>query len=289
MNGHISKNGEYPLKAKKSLGQNFLQDEAVIDGILAIADLNIEDRVFEIGPGLGALTEHLLARARSVTAIELDHDLILRLGEIFKDSKGLSLLEGNILEMDLGDYLQQAEFEDGKYKIVANIPYYITAPIIRLILPLPVRPERIVLMVQEAVADRLVAPPGGMSLLSLMAQYYADVTKELFVPKSAFSPEPKVDSAVIRLSPKRRFSLEADRGLFRVARAGFAARRKTLANNLSSSFRIPRKEIEVVLSSLGLHPLVRAQELSVEDWVALADRVGKQKIEQDGGSSDLRL
>jgi len=289
MNGHISKNGEYPLKAKKSLGQNFLQDEAVIDGILAIADLNIEDRVFEIGPGLGALTEHLLARARSVTAIELDHDLILRLGEIFKDSKGLSLLEGNILEMDLGDYLQPAEFEDGKYKIVANIPYYITAPIIRLILSLPVRPERIVLMVQEAVADRLVAPPGGMSLLSLMAQYYADVTKELFVPKSAFSPEPKVDSAVIRLSPKRRFSLEADRGLFRVARAGFAARRKTLANNLSSSFRIPRKEIEVVLSSLGLHPLVRAQELSVEDWVALADRVGKQKIEQDGGSSDLRL
>lgn len=274
MNGHISKNGEYPLKAKKSLGQNFLRDEAVIDGILAIADLNIEDRVFEIGPGLGALTERLLARARSVTAIELDHDLILRLGEIFKDSKGLSLLEGNILEMDLGDYLQQAEFEDGKYKIVANIPYYITAPIIRLLLSLPVRPERIVLMVQEAVADRLVAPPGGMSLLSLMAQYYADVTKELFVPKSSFSPEPKVDSAVIRLFPKRTFSLEADRGLFRVARAGFAARRKTLANNLSSSFRIPRKEIEAVLSSLGLHPLVRAQELSVEDWVALSKRLG---------------
>lgn len=288
MGDRIPKTEKYPPKAKKSLGQNFLHDESVIEGILAIAELSEDDRVLEIGPGTGALTEHLLAHAGSVTAIELDSDLVYRLGETFRDSKGLSLLEGNILEMDLGAYLREAEFEDGKYKVVANIPYYITAPIIRLLLSLPARPERIVLMVQEEVADRLAAPPGGMSLLSLMAQYYADVTKEFFVPKSAFSPEPKVDSVVIRLVPKRAFSKDGDRELFRVARAGFIARRKTLANNLSSSFRIPRKEVETELSDLGLSPFVRAQELSVEDWVALADRVGKRKAEEGGGSADPR-
>ncbi|HWQ59605.1 MAG TPA: 16S rRNA (adenine(1518)-N(6)/adenine(1519)-N(6))-dimethyltransferase RsmA [Candidatus Fimivivens sp.] len=263
------------VQAKKSLGQNFLRDVDIIDGILEIADLGSEDRVLEIGPGTGALTSHLLAHVASVTAVEIDHDMIVRLGETFCESKGLSLLEANILDMDLGTYLRDAGFEDGKYKIIANIPYYITAPIIRLLLSLAIRPERMVLMVQEEVADRLTAPPGGMSLLSLSAQYYADVTKELFVPKTAFDPVPKVDSAVISLVPKREFSAESDRKLFRIARAGFAARRKTLANNLSSSLRIPRKEIESMLGSLGLSTLVRAQELAVDEWIRFSERIDR--------------
>lgn len=261
------------VKAKKSLGQNFLRDTDVIERILRIAEIGPEDHILEIGPGTGALTGYLLSRAASVTAVELDHDLVLWLGETFRDSKGLSLLEGNILEMDLAAYLRDARFESGGYKIVANIPYYITAPIIRLLLSLPLMPKSIVLMVQEEVADRLTAPPGGMSLLSLSAQYYAAVTKELIVPKTAFDPVPKVDSAVVRLVPKRKFSAESDRSLFRVARAGFAARRKTLANNLSSSFRVPRKDIGKMLVTLGLSPMSRAQELSVDDWVGLAERV----------------
>jgi 16S rRNA (adenine1518-N6/adenine1519-N6)-dimethyltransferase len=261
------------VKAKKSLGQNFLRDVDIIDGILEIAELGSEDRVLEIGPGTGALTSHLLARAASVTAVEIDHEMIIRLGETFRESKGLSLLEANILDMDLATYLRDAGFEDGKYKIIANIPYYITAPIIRLLLSLPIRPERMVLMVQEEVADRLSAAPGGMSLLSLMAQYYADVSKGMFVPRSAFSPEPKVDSAVIRLVPKRPYSKDADRILFRTARAGFAARRKTLANNLSSAFHITRKEAEELLVGAGLGPLVRAQELSVENWMGLSKKI----------------
>lgn len=261
------------VRAKKSLGQNFLRDVDVIDRILEIAELGSEDRVLEIGPGTGSLTTHLLARAASVTAVEIDHDMIIRLGDTFCESRGLSLLEANILDMDLGSYLRDAGFEDGKYKIVANIPYYITAPIIRLLLSLLIRPERMVLMVQDEVADRLSAAPGSMSLLSLMAQYYADVSKELFVPRSAFSPEPKVDSAVISLVPKRTYSKDADRILFRTARAGFAARRKTLANNLSSAFRITRKEAEDLLIGTGLGPLVRAQELSVESWVELSKKV----------------
>lgn len=262
------------VKAKKSLGQNFLRDVGIIDGILVLAGLTPEDRVLEIGPGTGALTAHLLQHAGSVTAIELDHDMVERLSETFRESKGFSLLEANILEIDLGTYLREAGFADGKYKVVANIPYYITAPIIRLLLSLPVRPECMVLMVQEEVADRLTAAPGSMSLLSLMAQYYADVSKELSVPRTAFSPEPKVDSAVIKLVPKRLFSKESDRGLFRVARAGFAARRKTLANNLSSVFRVPRSEIESMLNELDFDSRIRAQELSVDDWIRLSGRLG---------------
>ncbi len=261
------------VQAKKSLGQNFLRDADVIDAISAIAELGPEDRVLEIGPGTGALTARLLTSVASVTAVELDHEMVLRLGETFRDSDGCSLLEGNILDMDLGAFLVQAGFEDGGYKVVANIPYYITAPIIRMLLSLRIRPECIVLMVQAEVAERLASPPGRMSLLSLMAQYYADVSKELFVPRTAFYPEPKVDSAVVRLIPKRPFSDEADRDLFRTARAGFAARRKTLANNLSSTFRIPRPEVESVLTDLGLDSRVRAQELSVEEWMTLSDRI----------------
>ncbi len=267
------------VKAKKSLGQNFLRDADIIDGILEIADLGSEDRVLEIGPGTGALTSHLLARVASVIAVEIDHDMVVRLGETFRESKGLSLLEANILDMDLGTYLRDAGFEDGKYKIIANIPYYITAPIIRLLLSLAIRPERMVLMVQEEVADRLSAAPGDMSLLSLMAQYYADVSKERFVPRSAFIPEPKVDSAVIRLVPKRPYSKDTDRILFRTARAGFAARRKTLANNLSSAFHIERKQAEEMIVGIGLGRLVRAQELSVENWIALSEEVEAMRNE----------
>ena len=266
------------VKAKKSLGQNFLHDETIIERILEIASLKMKDKVLEIGPGTGTLTAHLLKHAGQVIAVELDHFLIARLEETFRDFQNLTLLEGSVLTIDLETRLREAGFEDGEYKVVANIPYYITAPIIRLLLSLPMRPERIVLRVQEEVADRLSASPGGMSLLSLMAQHSATVTKELFVPRSAFEPEPKVDSAVIRLIPHRVFSEKSDQELFKVAKAGFIARRKTLANNLSSSFRIPRKEIEAMLIDQGLDSRIRAQELSVEDWIALAGRIEKREI-----------
>ncbi len=261
------------VKPKKSLGQNFLRDGAIVEGILRVADVHTDDRVLEIGPGDGALTAPLLARGARVTAIELDHELVERLTDRFLDSDGLSLLEGNILDLDMNQYLSESALEDGKYKVVANIPYYITAPIIRLLLSLSVRPERIVLMVQNEVAKRLAAAPGDMSILSVMAQYYADVRIEIFVPKTSFFPVPKVDSAVVELRPKRRFSQEGDRKIFRVVRAGFAARRKTLANNLSSSFRIPREEITAMFVGIGLGASVRAQELSVEDWEKLADMI----------------
>jgi 16S rRNA (adenine1518-N6/adenine1519-N6)-dimethyltransferase len=262
------------LKPKKSLGQHFLTDSSVALRIVEAAEIREGDDVLEIGPGTGALTGRLLAKRAHVVAVELDHDLVVRLGQAFEHSEGLSILEGNILEFDVNERLAGLGFEDGTYKVVANIPYYITAPIVKMLLSLSVRPERIVLMVQKEVAERLCAPPGSMSILSVMAQYYADAEKLFLVSKEMFDPVPKVDSAVIRLVPKRVFDRDADRKLFRVVRAGFAARRKTLSNNLSSSFHIPKADAEKMLASLGLSPNVRAQELTVPQWEKLSELIG---------------
>ncbi|HCJ45694.1 MAG: ribosomal RNA small subunit methyltransferase A [Candidatus Moranbacteria bacterium] len=254
------------IKAKKSLGQNFLKDETVIENILALADVQPTDWVFEIGPGTGVLTSKLVERAEKVMAIELDHELVLHLTERFNASEGLSLLEGNILDMNLKEVLEVSQFSEHPYKIIANIPYYITAPIIRTLLSLPYQPVSMTLMVQDEVADRLSAQAGSMSLLSLMAQYYATVEKKLFVSKESFEPAPKVDSAVISIIPRRAYDKEEDRKVFRLARAGFSARRKTLVNNLSSSLNVSKEMVEAKLAELGLRSDIRAQALSTDDW-----------------------
>lgn len=257
------------VKAKKSLGQNFLQDDEVIGRIFEAAEVRPTDWVLEIGPGTGILTFRLSDRVEKLLAIELDHQLVERLQKHFVDSQSVSILEGNVLDIDLKELLEASGFAEHPYKIIANIPYYITAPIIRTLLALPYQPQSLTLMVQTEVAGRLAAKPGQMSLLSLMAQYYATVEKRFSVPKEAFDPVPKVDSAVIRIVPKRAYDPEEDRKVFRLARAGFAARRKTLANNLSSSLSVPRAAIEEKLKALGLRPDIRAQALSVDDWERL--------------------
>lgn len=259
------------VTAKKSLGQNFLKDEEVIEKIFAAAEVRPMDWVFEIGSGTGVLTAVLAKRVEKVLAIELDHQLVTSLQKQFVDSKSVSILEGNILEIDMQELIETSGFAEHPYKVIANIPYYITAPIIKMLLSLPYQPECMTLMVQDEVAERLAAKPGSMSLLSLMAQYYATVEKKFFVPKESFDPVPKVDSAVIRIIPRRAYDPQEDRKVFRLARAGFAARRKTLVNNLSSSFSITKEAVEEKLKQLGLRLDIRAQALSVEDW----ERLGK--------------
>jgi 16S rRNA (adenine1518-N6/adenine1519-N6)-dimethyltransferase len=253
-------------KAKKSLGQNFLHDAEVIDDIFLVADVGKTDWVFEIGPGTGVLTFRLSDQVEKLLAIELDRELVARLIEHYVDSKSVSILEGNVLDIDLKEVLEASGFAEHPYKIIANIPYYITAPIIRTLLSLPYQPVSMTLMVQDEVADRLSAKPGKMSLLSLMAQYYATVEKKFSVPKEAFDPVPKVNSAIIHIVPKRPYDPEEDRKVFRLARAGFSARRKTLSNNLSSSFSVSKESVEEKLESLGLRCDIRAQALSVTDW-----------------------
>lgn len=266
------------IKAKKYLGQNFLKDEHIIDEILRVAAVGPEDHVFEIGPGTGALTERLQQRASHVVAVELDRELVVRLQEHFEKSAGVSILEGNILEMNLNEVLRHAGCKRGNFKVVANIPYYITAPIIRTLLSLELQPKSLTLMVQKEVAERMTAKPGDMSLLSLMAQYYSDATIAFTVPRAAFEPVPAVDSAVVHLVPKRVFDVERDRDFFRVARAGFAARRKTLANNLSASFHQERSTIEKVLADIGLRTDIRAQALSVVDWERLKEKLTEERL-----------
>lgn len=256
--------------AKKSLGQNFLRDETVIEQIFSIAQVEKNDWVFEVGPGTGALTEKLVSKVAKLFALELDHELAERLKKQFVDSKKVSIVEGNILDVHLEELLRSSGFAEHPYKVIANIPYYITAPIIRTLLALPCQPQSLTLMVQDEVAERLAAKPGDMSLLSVMAQYYAHVEKKLFVPKEAFDPIPKVDSAVVHIVLKRAYDPEEDRKVFRLVRAGFAARRKTLANNLATSLSVPRETVEEKLELLGLRKDIRAQALSIEQWEALA-------------------
>lgn len=258
------------VKAKKSLGQNFLHDESIIEAILKVAEVGPEDHIFEIGPGTGALTQRLVPQAAHVVAVELDHALVLRLEQHFVESQGISILEGNVLDMNLNEVLKHAGCQSGQYKVIANIPYYITAPIVRTLLSLKLQPKSLTLMVQKEVAERMTAKPGEMSLLSLMVQYYSDARIAFLVPREAFEPEPAVESAVIHLIPKRVFDGTADRTLFRLARAGFAARRKTLVNNLSSSLGMSREKIEALLIEQGLRTDIRAQALSVSDWEKLA-------------------
>ena len=257
------------VKAKKSLGQNFLQDAEVIERIFEAAGVEKTDWVLEIGPGTGALTFRMSDMVEKVIAMELDHELVVRLQEYFIDSKSVSILEGNILDEHLEELLHAIGYADHPYKIIANIPYYITAPIIRTLLSLQHQPVSMTLMVQDEVADRLSAAPGDMSLLSVMAQFYARVEKKFVVPKEAFDPIPKVDSAIVHIVPRRPYDPEEDRKVFRLARAGFSARRKTLANNLSSSLSVSRETVEEKLEQLGLRKDIRAQALSVEDWEKL--------------------
>lgn len=257
------------LKAKKSLGQNFLKDEEVIEKIFVAANVQETDWVFEIGPGTGVMTTALEGRVEKVLAIELDHELVTRLQKHFIDSKSVSILEGNILEIQLNELLVAYGFDEHPYKIIANIPYYITAPIIKMLLSLKHQSQSLTLMVQDEVANRLAAKPGSMSLLSIMAQFYASVEKKFFVSKESFEPVPKVDSAVIQIIPRRAYDKDEDRKVFRLARAGFAARRKTLVNNLSSSFSLSREVVEEKLKLLGLRLDIRAQALSIEDWERL--------------------
>ncbi len=259
------------VEAKKSLGQNFLEDTSYIERILEAALLEKGEIALEIGPGLGALTFPLTDQASHVIAVETDP----RFTEILlaENKKNLTLIEGNILDLDLDTLLTSKNIQTKAYSVIANIPYYITAPIIRRLLALHIQPRQIILMVQDEVAERLIAKPGQMSLLSVMAQYSASVEKLFFVPRVAFSPIPKVDSAVIKITPRALVDNKEEKRFFRIVKAGFQAKRKTLTNNLTSLTGKSKEELEALLVDLGLRPDIRAQALSLRDWQKLVEKL----------------
>lgn len=258
------------LRPRKSLGQNFLIDEGALARIAAAASLTADDVVLEIGPGLGSLTRHLAVAARKVVAVEIDQALLPVLAEVVADHANVRVLHADILTVD------PAELSEGHgYKVVANIPYYITSAVIRHLLEARVRPDVIVLTVQREVAERICAAPGDLSVLAVSVQAYARAELVARIPAGAFYPRPDVDSAVVRLTalPEPAFgALDADR-FFRVVKAGFGQKRKQLRNALSAGLRQPAQTADAWLAKASIDPTRRAETLSLAEWRALANAV----------------
>jgi len=255
----------------QKLGQNFLKDESVIQKIIEVANLKKDDVVLEVGPGKGILTEKLSENAGKVLAVEIDSSLLEELRNKLRNFNNVEIINEDILKIDLEQLFNSYELIPKNYKLVANIPYYITSKIIRLFLENENPPSEMILMVQKEVAERIVAVPGKMSILAVSVQYYAEAKYLFTVGRQCFDPMPEVDSAVIRITHSAKNETKEDvDNFFRIVKAGFCARRKTLSNNISNSFHLDKKETQEKIQSVGFSSNIRAQELSVDDWKKLS-------------------
>jgi 16S rRNA (adenine1518-N6/adenine1519-N6)-dimethyltransferase len=271
------------IQPRKRFGQHWLRSEKALTQIVQAAALTPTDRVLEIGPGTGVLTRTLLPLAQSVVAVELDRDLLPSLRQQFDRSGNFLLLEGDILSLDLDMTLRDLPQFQSPNKVVANIPYNITGPILEKLLgtiavPNPKPFEAIVLLLQKEVADRLCAQPNSKTFgaLTVRVQYLADCQWVCHVPAKAFQPPPKVDSAVVKLIPRSFQPIATDpRWLETLVKLGFATKRKMLRNNLQSV--IDRDRLSVLLEDMNLNAQVRAENLSVENWVTLSNKLKKDK------------
>lgn len=259
------------IRPKKGLGQNFLVDPAHRARIVSAADLGPSDTVLEVGPGLGVLTELLAEQAGRVLAVELDDRLIPFLQSRFARQPHVTIIHADILETDPSTLVGA-----GAYKVVANLPYYITSAVIRHLLEASPAPAVLVLTVQKEVAERMVAQPPDMSLLALGVQFYCTGKIVAKIPGGAFYPVPKVDSAVVRLDRRAAPVAEdvAADAFFGVARAGFSQPRKQLRNSLAAGLAISPVEVEAWLGRAGIDPKRRAETLTLQEWAELARRFG---------------
>lgn len=249
--------------AKKSLGQHWLNDPASLEAMCQAADVQSGDTVLEIGPGPGSLTELLVKKAGQVIAVELDDKLAKELSARVK-ADNLHVVRQDILKFDL------TALPPG-YKVVANIPYYLTSHLIRVISETPNPPATAALLVQKEVAERVAARPGDMSLLGVAAQFHWQVSLGREVSAELFTPPPKVDSQILILNrrPQLLFEDVDTKTFFRLVKAGFAQRRKTLLNNLTSGLNLTREQAETICKTAAIDPTRRAQTLSLEEWHAL--------------------
>ena len=253
------------LRPRKGLGQNFLTDPVALARILEAADIGPADLVVEVGAGTGALTRLLAERAGRVLALEMDPKLVELLHQQLADLPNVEILQGDVLQFST------SRLGDQVYKVVGNLPYYITSAILRHFLEKAPRPELMVVTVQREVAARIVAGPGDMSLLAVSVQLYGRPRIAARIPAGAFYPPPQVDSAVLRIEVSQHPSLLHQAGLkesefFRVVRAGFSQKRKTLRNSLSAGLGLAPAETEGFLNQAGIDPRSRAEKLSLEEW-----------------------
>ena len=266
----------YGFHFQKRYGQNFLIDPHVLRKITAAADIGPEDCVLEIGPGIGTLTQYLAFQAKKVFAVEIDDALLPVLQETLKDWDNVTVIHNDILKVDLHALVRE-ENEGKPVKVVANLPYYITSPVIMRLLEERLPINSITVMVQKEAAERITAPLGTRKAGAVTASvsYYAEAKTLFKVSAGSFMPPPKVDSAVIRLDIRKTqpVRVEDEKLMFAVIRASFAQRRKTILNSISNSLGISKSQLSEALGECGVSPTARAENLTLEDFAAIAESV----------------
>ncbi len=256
------------------MGQNFLVDEGALNKIVEAAELKSTDIVLEIGPGLGVLTDKLIEKAEKVIAVEKDDRLSILLNSKYqisndKQNDKIRIINADILDLDT----KSLNLEANSYKLVANIPYYITGKVFRKFLGTTNKPEIIVMLVQKEVAERICAKPGKMSLLSISVQAYGKPEIVDIIKAGSFFPAPKVDSAILKVKIKNNeLGIKNEKSFFRCVKHGFASKRKTLINNLSAGYQLEKEKVKDIIVSVGLNENTRAQELSLENWEILSKK-----------------
>jgi 16S rRNA (adenine1518-N6/adenine1519-N6)-dimethyltransferase len=262
---------QFDLKARKRLGQHFLIDEGVLQTIASAAELAPDDVVVEVGPGLGILTRELAQRAGRVIAIELDDKLAALLERTLAPFDNVAIINDDVLKIEPADLATA-------YKVVANLPYYITSPVLRHFLAASAKPQTMIVMVQKEVAEAIVAEPGRMSLLSVSIQFYGEPRIVSTVPAQCFYPAPEVDSAVVRIDlyPQPMASVD-EKSFFDLVRAGFTAPRKQLVNSLAQGLGRAKTEVLPLLEKADIESRRRAETLSLEEWVRLWQVFGEKE------------
>ncbi len=251
------------IRPIKGLGQNFLIDKGAVKKVIEAAGLRLEDVVLEIGPGIGTLTQGLAQKVKKVMAVEKDPGMIAILKETLKDYKNVEVIQEDILRF--------RDQTPKQYKIVANLPFYLTAPVIRRFLELiKDRPQQMTLMIQKEMGQRICAKPPEMSILAVSVQVYSEVKIISYISKESFWPRPKVDAAIIKITPLKRLLRIDSNKFFLTVKAGFSQPRKQLINNLSKKLNLSRTEVGQWLLKNNIQPAQRAETLSVEDWINLA-------------------
>jgi len=267
----------FGLRVRKGLGQHFLIDEGVLQLVTAAAELTPTDVVMEIGPGLGVLTKELAGQAGWVVAIELDNKLVITLKQTLASLNNVTVVSGDILEIEPAALLQEQKtrfpptISTSDYKVVANLPYYITSPVLRHFLEASIKPQIMVVMVQKEIADAIVAEPGQMSVLSISVQFYGKPKIISYVPAKCFYPVPKVDSAILRveLYPQPAVAVTDESSFFRLVRAGFSASRKQMVNSLAQGLGLPKANVLPLLEKADIAPQRRAETLTLDEWARL--------------------
>ncbi len=274
------KNHHGEFHHKHSLGQNFIEDENLLEQLADCSLVTQEDCVLEIGPGFGALTKPLARRAKQVVSLEIDQTLFPILAVTLEHYENARVVHGDVMKTDLAELVRESFGENCSLRVAANLPYYITTDVLnKLLLTLP-QAKSIAVMIQKEVGDKLLSQPGddGYGPLAILCQYYCDVSRAMDVPAACFTPPPKVDSSFMLLERRENalYQVADEALLLRLIKGAFAMRRKTLVNNLIASFPLDRNQAAAAMEAAGLDAQCRAESLSIAQLCALSDEIGKQ-------------